>query len=261
MSSATEIVKITTARMKLPASMSTPSSRAPATSRPTADPASVIAVRTRNRIIAATIHRSGSRMQRARRLPHGPPGRPVYRWLVELLERDGALATLAEARDCGSRWAPVGSFSSPASPGSARRPSSTRFLEDLDADARVLLGTCDDLSIPRPLGPIRDLVGNVSPALAKALAAGAAPHDIQTLLIAELELPPRPTVLVLEDVHWADDATFDSITVLGRRIGSLPTLLVLTFRGRRGTAGPSAACGHRRHPRRRLRRGRARAPF
>ena len=100
----------------------------------------------------------------------------------------------------------------------------------------MLLGTCDDLSIPRPLGPIRDLVGSVSPALEEALSAGAAPHDIQTLLIAELELPPRPTVLVLEDVHWADDATLDSITVLGRRIGSLPALLVLTFRG--GEAPP-----------------------
>ena len=31
-------------------------------------------------------------------------------------------------------------------------------------------------------------------------------------------------VLVLEDVHWADDATLDAITVLGRRIGSLPAL-------------------------------------
>ena len=43
-------------------------------------------------------------------------------------------------------------------------------------------------------------------------------------------------MLVLEDVHWADDATLDSITVLGRRIGSLPALLVLTFRG--GEAPP-----------------------
>ena len=56
------------------------------------------------------------------------------------------------------------------------------------------------------------------------------------LLIAELELPPRPTVLVLEDVHWADEATLDAITVVGRRIGSLPALLVLTFRG--GEAPP-----------------------
>src|SRR5262245_32429505 len=73
-------------------------------------------------------------------------------------------------------------------------------------------------------------MGNVSPALADALSAGAAPHEIQALLIGELELEPGPTVLVLEDVHWADDATFDAITVLGRRIGSMPALLVLTFR-------------------------------
>ena len=116
-------------------------------------------------------------------------------------------------------------------PGIGKTSLVTRFLRDLGAGARVLLGTCDDLSIPRPLGPIRDLVGSVSDALGEALSAGAAPHDIQTLLIAELELPPQPTVLVLEDVHWADNATLDSITVLGRRIGSLPALLVLTFRG------------------------------
>ena len=38
-------------------------------------------------------------------------------------------------------------------------------------------------------------------------------------------------MLVLEDLHWADDATLDVITVLGRRIGTLPALLVLTLRG------------------------------
>ena len=43
-------------------------------------------------------------------------------------------------------------------------------------------------------------------------------------------------MLVLEDLHWADDATLDAIAVLGRRIGSLPALLVLTFR--RGDAPP-----------------------
>ena len=154
---------------------------------------------------------------------------------MELLERAEALATLAEARDAAALGTGRVVFVT-GEPGIGKTSLVTQFLEDLDADARVLLGTCDDLSIPRPLGPIRDLVGNVSPALEQALSAGAAPHDIQTLLIAELELPPRPTVLVLEDVHWADDATFDSITVLGRRIGSLPTLLVLTFRA--GEAPP-----------------------
>jgi len=148
---------------------------------------------------------------------------------VELLERDGALATLDEALQTAAHGTGRVVFVT-GEPGIGKTSLVTRFLRDLDARTRVLLGTCDDLSIPRPLGPIRDLVGVVSPGLAEALSAGAAPHEIHALLIAELEVSPSPTVLVLEDVHWADDATLDSITVLGRRIGSLPALLVLTLR-------------------------------
>ena len=153
----------------------------------------------------------------------------VYRSPVELLERDAALATLGDAREAASQGRGRVVFLT-GEPGIGKTSLVTRFLEDLDAGTRVLSGTCDDLSIPRPLGPIRDLAGSVSTALEEALSAGAAPHDIQALLIAELELSPQPTVLVLEDVHWADAATLDSITVLGRRIASLRALLILTFR-------------------------------
>ena len=40
----------------------------------------------------------------------------------------------------------------------------------------------------------------------------------------------RPTVLVVEDVHWADEATLDVLKFLVRRISALPVLLVLTYR-------------------------------
>lgn len=106
----------------------------------------------------------------------------------------------------------------------------TRFLGDLGPDGRILVGTCDDLSIPRPLGPLHDLAGAVSAPLEEALADGAPPYEVHRLLVAELRLPPQPTVLVLEDVHWADEATLDVVTVLARRIASLPVLLVLTRR-------------------------------
>ena len=115
-------------------------------------------------------------------------------------------------------------------PGIGKTALVTRFLGELEAGARVLVGSCDDLSIPRPLGPVQDLVRNVSPELAQALAAGDASHEIHGLLLEELRLPPQPTVLVVEDVHWADDATLDAITVLVRRIGSLPALVILTCR-------------------------------
>ena len=153
---------------------------------------------------------------------------------MELLERDGALAALAGARGHAARGDGRVVFVT-GEPGIGKTSLVTRFVQSLENGARVLFGTCDDLSIPRPLGPFRDLAGMVSAPLAEALSSGAASEEIHRLLLAELELPPEPTVLVLEDVHWADDATLDMLTVLGRRIGSLPALMVLTYRG--GEAG------------------------
>jgi predicted ATPase/DNA-binding CsgD family transcriptional regulator len=149
---------------------------------------------------------------------------------VELLERDEALTALVDAREAARTGGGRVVFVT-GEPGIGKTSLVTRFVRDLAPGARVLAGTCDDLSIPRPLGPIRDLAGSVSPALEEALSTGAPAHEVQSLLLAELSLPPSPTVLVLEDLHWADDATLDSVTVLGRRIGLLPALLVITFRG------------------------------
>ena len=38
------------------------------------------------------------------------------------------------------------------------------------------------------------------------------------------------TVLVIEDVHWADEATLDLLSYLGRRIQHLRVLLLVTYR-------------------------------
>ena len=39
-----------------------------------------------------------------------------------------------------------------------------------------------------------------------------------------------PTMLVLEDMHWADEATLDLLRFLGRRLSGLSLLLVVTYR-------------------------------
>ena len=44
------------------------------------------------------------------------------------------------------------------------------------------------------------------------------------------ELGEVPTVLIVEDAHWADDATLDVLGYVARRVESLPALLVLTLR-------------------------------
>jgi DNA-binding CsgD family transcriptional regulator/tetratricopeptide (TPR) repeat protein len=84
---------------------------------------------------------------------------------------------------------------------------------------RILWGGCDPLFAPRPLGPFLDM--------ALPGDAGAKPH----LVAAALGRQPRGTVIVVEDVHWADEATLDVLSLLGRRIDAVPVLVVATYRG------------------------------
>jgi len=99
----------------------------------------------------------------------------------------------------------------------------------LPAEGRLLVGYCDDLATPRVLGPLRDLIGSVGKRLTQALESGDRGAVIDALR-AELDWPDHPTVLVVEDVHWADEATLDVLRFLVRRIERLPAVLVLTYR-------------------------------
>lgn len=108
----------------------------------------------------------------------------------------------------------------------------THFAARHQDDARVLIGLCDDLATPRPLGPFRDLADHLSGEAAEALRreAAAGGVSVHRALLDDLRRGRSPTVLVLEDVHWADQATIDALTVLGRRLADMPVLLVLTLR-------------------------------
>jgi hypothetical protein len=125
----------------------------------------------------------------------------------------------------------------------------------------MLVGYCDDLATPRALGPFRDLVGSVGTELSHAVADGRERDRVLTALRTELTWPEHPTVLVIEDVHWADDATLDALRYLIRRIADLPAVLVLTYRDDElnrehplhGLLGQASRSDHVRHlPLRRL---------
>ena len=47
-----------------------------------------------------------------------------------------------------------------------------------------------------------------------------------------------PTIVVFEDVHWADEATLDVLGLLGRRIETFPALLIVTYRDALDRAHP-----------------------
>ncbi|HZW42262.1 MAG TPA: AAA family ATPase, partial [Agromyces sp.] len=86
---------------------------------------------------------------------------------------------------------------------------------DPPSGARVLVGSCDAMSTPRTLGPLRDLAAVVGPRLGEALRAGDR-EEVYAALRDELAAPGG-TALIVEDVHWADEATLDVLRFLARR--------------------------------------------
>ncbi len=103
-----------------------------------------------------------------------------------------------------------------------------RFATQVDGRARVLTGACDALFTPRPLGPIADIAEQTGGPLAEMLEQDARPYQISAVLLDELRL--RPTALVLEDLHWGDEATLDVLRLLGRRIQGTHSVVVASYR-------------------------------
>ena len=103
------------------------------------------------------------------------------------------------------------------------------FCADVD-DAQVLWGACDAALPPRPFAPLADIADTVGGPLRSAL--DSADRDQVFEAVLELLRQPRRSgpVIVLEDVHWADEATLDLLRVVGRRLRNLPVLVVATYR-------------------------------
>jgi predicted ATPase len=93
-------------------------------------------------------------------------------------------------------------------------------------DVRVLRGFCDNVAIPPPLGPLVDAL----PELADAIDGTTRATRPRLFRHIRARLTEGPTVLVLEDVHWADEATLELMRFLGRRLEGVPLLAVATFR-------------------------------
>jgi predicted ATPase len=147
---------------------------------------------------------------------------------MELLERTPFLDTLAEyageARRGDGRLVLVSGES-----GMGKTVLLEAFQQRLPG-ARWLWGGCDGLLTPRPLGPLFDISPQLGGGFAD-LCDGGAPRDrLFTGFLTELGPPAAFTVAVIEDVHWADEATIDLLSFLGRRLGRVPALLLATYR-------------------------------
>jgi predicted ATPase len=113
------------------------------------------------------------------------------------------------------------------------------LTEAVEGRATVLIGACDALSTPRPLGSLQDIAGTVGGELARALALDGARERAFSALLSLLRNARRPVLVVFEDVHWADEATLDLLRYIGRRIEYQRGVLIVTYRDDElGTAHP-----------------------
>jgi DNA-binding CsgD family transcriptional regulator len=150
---------------------------------------------------------------------------------MELLEREPFLATLAEyaadARQGSGRLVLVSGESG---------IGKTALLEAFQLrspELRWLWGGCERLMTPRPLGPLFDIAAQTSGELASLASKAGSPRDrLFAAFLAEIGAgrAGAATVAVMEDVHWADEATIDLLSYLGRRLSRSPALVVATYR-------------------------------
>lgn len=105
-----------------------------------------------------------------------------------------------------------------------------QFITQYCSTAQRLWGGCEALFTPRPLGPLYDIAGQVGGQLSTLVGSDTQRPTLFSAFLDELQKSPTPSVVVFEDVHWADEATLDLIKFLGRRISKLPVLFLITYR-------------------------------
>ena len=98
------------------------------------------------------------------------------------------------------------------------------FLAERVGQARTLSAACDRLTTPRPLGPIRDVADAMGENTRRML--GDAEHALDIFDAVFADLGASPTVLVMDDLQWADQGTVDMLRFVLRRVHRCPLLVI-----------------------------------
>ncbi|HEV8275498.1 MAG TPA: AAA family ATPase [Streptosporangiaceae bacterium] len=90
----------------------------------------------------------------------------------------------------------------------------------------VRRGCCDNITTAEALGPLADAL----PELAGLLDDEAGVSRLRRFQQVRDVLVEGPMLLLLEDVHWADEATLEVLRFVGRRLGGTRLMILATFR-------------------------------
>ncbi|MCK9930513.1 AAA family ATPase [Frankia sp. Mgl5] len=157
---------------------------------------------------------------------------------MDLLERDREVAVVRAAID----RAAAGQGSGVAVTGESGAGKSALLAAARAAapGPRFLLGGCDPLLTPRPLGPFRDIaaaagLGPLLPGEDRVKGEKARDSGAELALAGVCEriyeaLRDETTVLVVEDLHWVDAASVEVLRFLARRVDAMSLALLVSYR-------------------------------
>jgi DNA-binding CsgD family transcriptional regulator len=104
------------------------------------------------------------------------------------------------------------------------------FLKESGINCNIYQGTCDALFTPRPLAPLYDVIMQMHGELPEHGSDITDRTAFFTKFFYELSNQKKTTLIIFEDIHWADEATLDFIKFFARRITQIPCLFLLTYR-------------------------------
>ncbi|HSJ26751.1 MAG TPA: LuxR C-terminal-related transcriptional regulator [Acidimicrobiia bacterium] len=101
------------------------------------------------------------------------------------------------------------------------------FVDGLDHRFRTISLSCEPLGRPLAFGPLLATADALSDAVHEELGGGLRPSVYRAML--EL-LRSEQTVLVVEDLQWADEATLGLVRHLGRHVAQTSSIVIGTLR-------------------------------
>ena len=101
------------------------------------------------------------------------------------------------------------------------------FARDVASDVRVTIATCDPMATAPPLGPLLDIARSThSQGLLTLLTGSPRPYEVADGVLRALTT--QPSLVIIEDLQFADEALLDVLRLVARRIWDMPILLVVS---------------------------------
>jgi DNA-binding CsgD family transcriptional regulator/tetratricopeptide (TPR) repeat protein len=143
-----------------------------------------------------------------------------------LVERQGQLQILLDAVTGSDHAGSVILLSAEAGHGKTSLVSAVQT--SLDHRHTVLSAACEPVGIPTPFAPLYDLLEELPEELRRDIKLGAGRSAVNAGVLDLLK--NDRVVMIIEDIHWADEATLGLVRYVGRRLEATNSCLVLTYR-------------------------------